>query len=121
MLARMFDDWLFPNRIFNALENAFEEDSTRQPLSNIVYDKTQKTWEVEIELPGLTKDDVSIKIIDGALHVTGENKDKSITFQAQYYLGKDIDQKSLNAKMEDGLLIIKAKTNEPEEKFVDIQ
>ncbi len=108
------------NEIFKLLADFDfpEEPSFEQPYSQVIYDKDTKTWTVEVELPGMDKNDVEIKVVDSNLVINAKNDDRE--FSARYYLGKDIDQDSIEASMENGLLIIKAKLQMPEEKSITI-
>ncbi len=108
------------NEIFRLLSDFdfTDEPMLEQPFSQVIYDKDSKTWTVEVELPGMDKKDVDIKVVDSNLVVLAKNDERE--FSVRYYLGKDIDKDSIEASMENGLLIIKAKLLTPEEKVISI-
>ncbi len=119
MLARTLEEMFKPFKFFTDFD--WEDPWTDQPFNNAYYDEETKTWTVEVELPGMTKDDVSIKVVDGNLVVSAKNEELGREFNARYYLGKDIDQNSMTATMENGLLLITAKVHSPEEKIIKIK
>ncbi len=118
MLARTLEELFKPFKTLADFD--WEEPWTDQPFSNVYYDHDSNTWTVEVELPGMTKDDVTIKVVDGNLVINAKNEELGKEFNAQYYLGREIDQDSMEAKMENGLLIITAKIHSPEEKIIKI-
>jgi len=79
--------------------------------------------EIEAEIPGLKKEDLTIKVEDNVLMISGTSQKKADTkdgkylmrelkrssFKRSFNLGELIDQKSINAKFEDGLLKITLK------------
>ncbi len=118
MISRTLDELIKPFRFF--LDWPFEEHTFEQPYSQVYYDNESNYWTVEVELPGLTKDDVTIKVIDGSIYITAKNENLGREFSAQYYLGRDIDQNSIEANMEHGLLTVRAKILTPEEHIIKI-
>ncbi len=90
------------------------------PLANIMHNRKKDTFTVEIDLPGVDKNDINVSVEDDYLVVTAERKMKKEVKEDDYYLieskfGKyyrtfylsdDIDRDSIDAKYEDGRLII---------------
>ncbi len=82
--------------------------------------ETDKSYEFEIELPGMKREDVQIEVNDGILTVSGEKQEekqedkkgyKKIErsygkFERSFSLPADIDDKNISAKFENGLLNI---------------
>ena len=98
--------------------------------------ETDKEYVLLIDVPGLTKKDVKIALEDKYLTVTAESKKEendAITFlkserfygsaSRSFYVG-DVEQKAINAKIEDGVLTIhlpkKNYKKVEENKFIDI-
>ncbi|MFA5312261.1 MAG: Hsp20/alpha crystallin family protein [Methanomassiliicoccales archaeon] len=90
------------------------------------------------ELPGLTKEDVSVEIIDGVLEISAvkecskEEKDEgyvrrergSMQYHRRYDLPEDVDADAIEAKLSDGVLELalpKLKVAEPAKKKVNVQ
>ncbi len=90
------------------------------PLANIMHNKKKDTYTIEIDLPGVKKEDIQVTIEGNYLIVSAERKMKKELKEDDYYLleskyGKyyrafylsdDIDRDSIQAKYEDGRLII---------------
>tara|TARA_A200000159_G_C7160705_1_gene271203 strand:+ start:112 stop:483 length:372 start_codon:yes stop_codon:yes gene_type:complete len=70
---------------------------------------TDKGAEIHLALPGFSKKDISIKIEDGFIRVTGKQSysDKfSNEIDRNYAIGDKIDTKQIKAKLENGILLI---------------
>lgn len=86
------------------------------PRSNVV--ETEGTFEVTVELPGMTRDDFSVEIKDSSLIVTGEKKEekeeKGKTFhKLERHYGKfqrvlplpvPVKEEEISAEYENGVL-----------------
>lgn len=84
---------------------------------------------IEAEIPGLSKDDVSVEYQDNTLTVTGSKRSdtssedkkyirkelKRSGFQRSFYLDDSFNSKKINAKFENGLLIISIPKKEPDQ------
>lgn len=81
-----------------------------------IYEKDEKYF-LEMEIPGLKKDEVKIEVEDGYLTITAEKSEvkededknyirKEITYgstQRKFYVG-DIDSEDIKAEFKDGIL-----------------
>ena len=90
------------------------------PLANIMHNRKKDTFTVEIDLPGVEKEDINVSVEGDYLIVTAERKMKNELkeddyylleskygkFYRTFYLSDDIDRDSIDAKYEDGRLII---------------
>ena len=79
--------------------------------------ETETEYELEIEMPGFTKEQIAVSLEDGYLTVSGaknENKKdakyihKEIkeSFSRSYYVGSEISEESVKAKYENGILTL---------------
>jgi HSP20 family protein len=82
--------------------------------------ETDKSYEFEIELPGMKREDVQIEVSDGILTVSGEKREEKKEdkkgyrkiersygkFERSFSLPADVDDKNISAKFENGLLNI---------------
>ena len=82
--------------------------------------ETEDSYELDIDLPGFKKEDVSVELKNGYLTIqaamgsSGENKDKEGkyirreryygTSSRSFYVGEDITQEDIRARFEDGTL-----------------
>ncbi len=90
------------------------------PLANIMHNRKKDTYTIEIDLPGVKKEDIHVTIEGNYLIVSAERKMKQELkeddyylleskygkFYRAFYLSDDIDRDSIDAKYEDGRLII---------------
>ncbi len=94
--------------------------------------------EITAEIPGLKKDEVSVEIRENILILKGEKRKdvskedpkylvrelKRSSFVRSFALGENLDAGSVEAKFEDGLLVIrlnKIKVTKPEVRKIDIK
>ncbi len=88
-------------------------------------------YEVDIDLPGIKKDDIEAKLENGYLTITAgkaldreEKDDKngkyirrerySGTVSRSFYVGEDVTQEDIKAKYEDGILRLSVPKKEPQ-------
>ncbi len=90
------------------------------PFANLAHNREKETFTVEIDLPGVKKEDIEVTIEGDYLNVSAVRYMKEETKKEDYYLlesafGKfarsfylpdDIDRESIDAKYEDGRLVI---------------
>jgi HSP20 family protein len=95
---------------------------------------------IEAEIPGLSKEDVSVDVQENVLTISGgkvkkindKSEDgkyvrrelKKSSFKRSFTLGQNLDKEGVNAKFENGILnvsITKIKPSIPEKKTVKIQ
>ncbi len=113
---RLFDDFWAPI--------AWDEDLMEEFFSPRVDVKDCKDhYEINAELPGVKKDDIKVSLVDGVLTLEAEvrkedkeEKTGSYIRQERRYgklmrrfdLGKDVKEKDIDAKFEDGVLKLRA-------------
>lgn len=137
------------DRVFNDLFEEMFPSSTKElgvglftkgayPKVNVVDEDTQVV--IEAEVPGLTKDQVSIEVQDGILTIRGgkqqtEQRDrpgkyihrelKQSTFARSFQLNENLDVDKITAKFESGILVLqlpkKVIEKKPEVKRIDIK
>lgn len=77
-------------------------DARRERIS-----ETADQFTIEISLPGFKKEDVEIKTVDGFLEIHGScSRWDKVDYNKRYTLPDEIDKKGIEAKMEDGILVI---------------
>jgi HSP20 family protein len=95
------------------------------PLANFAKHKSD-TFDVEIDLPGVKKEDIELKIEDDYLTVNALRRTKNEVKESDYYLcessfglisrsfilPKDVDREKINAKYEDGRLYVSLEKEE---------
>ena len=119
----LFDDWMDDFPVFNGFDNnvnrkLYGKHANRVMLTD-VHEK-EDHYEVDIDLPGFKKDEITLQLKEGYLTVTAakgldeEEKDKKGTpvrieryggtMQRSFYVGEDITKDEIHAKYEDGVL-----------------
>ena len=117
---RLFDDWM--DFSFGALDDVGRKLYGKNASHVMKTDVKEKegNYEVDIDLPGFKKDQITVQLDQGYLTIKAEkglDKDKkdksgkmirqerySGTMQRSYYVGEDISQDEIKAKFEDGVL-----------------
>lgn len=88
--------------------------------------ETPDLFTIEILLPGFKKEDVELKTVDGFLEIHGSSSrwDK-VDYNKRFTLPDNIDSSKIEAKMEDGILVItlpkKIEKEEEKESLIQIQ
>ncbi|NPA50406.1 MAG: Hsp20/alpha crystallin family protein [Epsilonproteobacteria bacterium] len=91
-----------------------------KPAANLAHNKKKESFTIEIDLPGVKKEDINVTIEGDYLIVTAERKFKKDLSEKDYhimesvygrytrsfYLPEDIDRDSIEAKFENGRLTI---------------
>lgn len=114
------------NEIEETVEKGYERGkevlgnvASHFPFANLAQKKSGD-FHVEIDMPGIKKEDIDVRIDNNILTVSGERKMKKEVKKKDYYLmessfgrversfslPKGIDQDKINAKYKDGRLVI---------------
>ncbi|MEQ9309648.1 MAG: Hsp20/alpha crystallin family protein [Balneolaceae bacterium] len=123
LFSRNFNDIV--DEFFNNSATNYRKDNF-MPSVDVTESDTQ--FEVSVELPGLKKEDINVDLEKGRLTISGERKSNKEEegknfhrierqygkFSRAFYLPESIDDESIIAKYEDGILNITI--NKSEEK-----
>jgi HSP20 family protein len=87
--------------------------------------KTDEAWIVKAELPGMKRDDITVELRDGDLHIAGdldEEKQRESTprqrmrrmghFEYRATLPTDVDPDGIKASLDDGVLTVRVPRTE---------
>lgn len=100
------------------------EDDNEEPVSwhpRVDVVETPDSFELAIDVPGVSKDDLTINLHDGVLSVSGERTARSLEetdtvvrferqtgrFYRSFTLSNKIDEKKIEARQENGVLIVR--------------
>ena len=117
----LFDDW-FDDFPFRSLENVdrklYGKHAGKEMLTDVK--EHENNYEVEIDLPGFKKEEITIELNEGYLTITAskgldedeKNKQGKIVrqeryagvMQRSYYVGEQLTTEDIKAKYEDGVL-----------------
>ena len=127
----LFDDWMDDFPFGKDFEKEFEKSMF--PAKNPLYGKhaknlmktdvreTDDAYEVDIDLPGFKKDEVTAQLNDGYITISAskgldkDEKDKKSgkyirkeryagSMSRSFYVGEDVTQEEISAKFETGIL-----------------
>ena len=101
------------------LKESFNNLASHLPLANLAK-RSSDTFVIEVDLPGVKKEDIDIKVEDDYLTVTAVRRFKNELKEDDYYLcesdyglisrsfalSENIDRDSIQAKFENGRLTI---------------
>lgn len=90
--------------LFDAVESKLENYVSRL----VELSENEKEYLIEISVPGLTKDDIDIKLDKQYLEIS-YNKEKSRfvqSFEKRYLLPDNSDLDNISAKVENGILVV---------------
>ena len=116
----LFDDWMdFPFDNFWDKKNPLYGKHAKNMMKTDVRE-TEDSYELDIDLPGFKKDEISAKLDNGYLTVSaskGLNKDKQDkkgnyirqeryagAMSRSFYVGEGIGQEEIKARYENGIL-----------------
>ncbi|MDP6570812.1 MAG: Hsp20/alpha crystallin family protein [Candidatus Marinimicrobia bacterium] len=135
-MLNIFDDVeRMVNQAFGGKPMNFEDSFTTTPPMNI--SESDSAYEVEIELPGVDKKEVTVNVVDGVLTVSGERKthrnseDENLiwneisygSFKRSFQLAGEIQEEKIKATFQNGMLsldIPKAEEVKPKAKKITI-
>jgi HSP20 family molecular chaperone IbpA len=90
------------DRAFERFVNEAFAGARKSPL----VEQDDKSWTLSIDVPGLSRDDLSIGI-EGAVVRIDSKAEAKRQFKAAYELPQDIDVSASEAKLENGVLTLK--------------
>jgi len=111
--------------MFDDIREGSEMPST--PAFNVDISEDAHAFHIEAEMPGVSKENISIGVEDDLLTIKGERKQKSErqkinyhlteraygTFSRSFNLGELIDQDAINASYENGILHLSLQKAQP--------
>ncbi len=121
--------------VANKVSETFDNLASHLPFSNLAK-KDDSSFHLEVDLPGVHKEDIDIKVEDNVLIVTALRKFKNeLTrdnyyvcessfgkFERRYILPESVDTDKVDAKLEDGRLVIELqKTQKAKPKSISIK
>lgn len=114
---------------FDSLLKPMFFDEVRDMRTDIK--ETDEGYQLDIEMPGFKKEEISVSLDDGYLNVRGEKKtekeekDKkgekylrkeiSETFQRSFYVGNEVTEDNIKAKYENGILCLDIPKPQPKQ------
>ncbi|MEJ1172198.1 Hsp20/alpha crystallin family protein [Variovorax sp. CCNWLW235] len=104
------------DRAFERFVNEAFAGARKSPL----VEQDDKSWTLSIDVPGLSRDDLSIGI-EGAVVRIDSKAEAKRQFKAAYELPQDIDVSASEAKLENGVLTLKLGKQVPVSRVSELQ
>lgn len=129
----LFDDWfngfdLMDREMEQLNRKLYGKHSSREMLMDV--NEKDDHYDVEIDLPGFKKEDISVELNDGYMTITAskgieendENKKGKVVRQERYagtlsrtfYVGENVTSEEIHGKFEDGVLKLSVPKKETE-------
>ena len=116
----LFDDWMddFDREFFGTRNPLYGKHSKNMMKTDVR--ETENTYELDVDLPGFKKDEITAELKDGYLTISAakgldrdekDNNGKYIrreryagSMSRSFYVGNGVHQDDIHAKSEDGIL-----------------
>lgn len=136
MLLTRFDPFKELRSLEERINEAFSSDISTNVLSNFTPSVNTREGEyayhIDVDLPGVKKEDISVKIENNVLTLKGERKSKKEVKEKDYYkkessfgsftrsftLPENIDVENIHAENKDGVLEVTLPKKEAKESSV---
>lgn len=90
--------------------NVALDSQIRSPNVDQLYDKEQKTLKLVAEMPGIEKKDIKVTVQERQVHINAEHDKRK--YKTQVPIQHKVDENSVKATYENGILEITFKTEE---------
>ena len=130
----LFDDWMddfgFRDNFFGGKNPLYGKHAKNIMKTDVR--ETDKGYELDVDLPGFKKDEVQVQLKDGYLTISAakgldkDEEDKKGNYirreryagnmSRSFYVGKDITEKDIHGKYENGILMLDIPKKAPEKK-----
>ena len=119
----LFDDWMdfpFENEFFGKKNPLYGKHAKNMMKTDVR--ETDNSYEVDIDLPGFKKDEISVELKDGYLTINAakgldkDQKDKGGSYirreryagsmTRSFFVGNGITKEEIHAKYENGILML---------------
>lgn len=140
MLPARFDPFSdireLEKRFFPSVSSFFRDDEMSGFKPAVNTREGEYAYHVEVDLPGVKKEDIKVDITGNTLTISGERKTKEEVKEKEYYkcessygkfqrsftLPDNIDQENLTASCEDGVLeVVIPKAKAAERKKIEVK
>lgn len=126
LVENMFEDFFTPFSPYASLLSRRDGGAVVSPRLNVT--ETDKSFEIEAEMPGVKKEEVKVSVDNRRITIEGEAKRESAEkegenivyaerstrrFARSFTLPADVDDSGAKAKLEDGVLMLSLPKKEP--------
>lgn len=111
------------NQSIQAIDSSVDQNFAGYPNSKHQLFSTENGWAARVDLPGYTKEELSLNFEDHTLTLKAENETRGER-NLRLALGEEVETEGITAKLENGVLEIllpKKETPSIESKDIEIQ
>ena len=115
------------DKIFDSLFNNYADYGTLSFNKGVQIKTDDENYSILVAVPGLSKEDMKISVKDKLIHISYEGQEKDLgfvdKFKRSYTVPEDVEEKSISAKVENGILEILLPKNKKKvtERLIAIQ
>lgn len=113
----LFNTFLDKPSLFELINEDFRIPHQRSSWS--YWTKEDDLFKINLEMPGVKKNELKIEVDEGLIKISAENDKRNYQFSTSY--PKTLDPETLEASLEDGILELKAKSKEKPVKLIQIK
>lgn len=93
---------------FDRLFNRFFDAPNPASAAAVDAEETDKNWLLRVDLPGFRKNEVTLSLENGELHLRAVTEDENRPFRTEvdrsWTLGEEVDPEGIDARLEHGVL-----------------
>ncbi len=104
----------------SGLHHTSTDEETYKWTPSVDISETQEGFEIQAELPGVTKDDLHVSVKDNILTLSGEKRQEKVddaqnyrrierhygSFQRKFRLPREVETDNIKAEYSDGVLML---------------
>ena len=107
---------IFDDPIWKELEEEYQA-----AFKGYASTKDEDGFTFEMAVPGLSKEDLAVKIVKGRLNIKSETESKwTKEFDKTFILPEDSDAKKVKASVENGVLTVKIPLKKDSENIIEV-
>jgi HSP20 family molecular chaperone IbpA len=122
----IYTDKKFKNLVDSIISDTFGQTTwstySTNPTPEYYSEKFDDHYLLELPVPGLTKTDITVKIIEDKLEIKGGNQDCrwARNIEHSFKVPRDVNHKNISGVVENGVLTVKLGLSEKFESIVKI-
>ncbi len=94
LIDRGFPTWFDTNDMFD--EDFFDNGKLMPPMN---VKETEKTFDIELAIPGFTKEEIEVSLENDVLHVSAEKEKETVEEDVEGYTRKEFSYNSFERKI----------------------
>ena len=85
--------------------------------------KSDRGYSLAVEMPGLSRSDIEVSVLDGALTVRGvrELKESKVTYSRSWTLGDNVVEEGISARYDAGILYVEVPVQKTTKRVISVE